>query len=103
MNSPCKRTKRHIMEMGDKISTLTINCSTKLNQCTSWLCTRSNGTNDRQRTPSATEVHHGPNPSPAGSCGDDDSHPPPKNCYRLVMLGYVFVCKLMCQVGSKYL
>lgn len=102
MGSPCNRTKRHIMEMGDKISSFTIDCSSRLNRCTSWLCTRSNRMNqnvngsagaaaaagsDKQRTPSASEVHHGPGPSPAGSCGDDDSHPPPKNCYRLVMLG----------------
>lgn len=92
MGSPCNRTKQHIIEMGDKISAFTFECSSKLNQCTSWLCTRSNGIHDRQRTPS-TEVHHGPNPSPAGSCGDDDSHPPPKNCYRLVMLGSARVGK----------
>lgn len=80
------------MDMGDKISSFTISCSSKLNQCTSWLCTRSNkANNDKYGAVSSSEVQQGPGPSPVGSCGDDDSHPPPKNCYRLVMLGYCFI------------
>lgn len=39
-----------------------------------------------QRTPS-TETFQGPEPSPTGVTAYDDSVPPPKNCYRLVMLG----------------
>lgn len=62
-------------------------CTNRLNRCSTWFCSRNNDTTmDRTRSPSV-DVFQGPGPSPgsAGSC--DDSVPPPKNCYRLVMLG----------------
>lgn len=52
----------------------------------SWLCRRGAGAGEE----SETERAPGPSvPLPQG-CGDDAA-PPPKNCYRLVMLGWVRV------------
>lgn len=73
------------MDVGGKISTFTMECTSRFNRCGTWFCSRNNGaTLDRPRSPSS-DVFQGPGPSP-GSSGDD-SNPPPKNCYRLVMLG----------------
>ncbi|GBP15752.1 hypothetical protein EVAR_93937_1 [Eumeta japonica] len=44
-------------------------------RCGTWLCRRVNEEPDRSPGPS-TPAQHG-----------DDAAPPPKNCYRLVMLG----------------
>lgn len=90
-SSACSRTKRHLLEVGDKISAFTMGCSTKMNRCTTWLCAKNGGGgnlhsyNDVQ-SPTA-EVMQGPGPSPGSSGSCDDSQPPAKNCYRLVMLG----------------
>lgn len=62
-----------------------------LSMCSSWLCTR----NDKEKiaTPSRDQsssvVTSGPGPSPGSSTSCDDVVPPPKNCYRLVVLGNV--------------
>lgn len=86
-NSPCSRTKKHLIEVGDKINSFTMECSDRLGRCSSWLCSRSHGTqSDRPGSPSA-DVFSGPGPSPGSSGSCDDSQPPAKNCYRLVMLG----------------
>lgn len=79
------------MDVGGKISSFT--------KCGTWFCARSNDDDvggggamsrasgaDRQRSPSL-DAFQGPGPSPGGSASCDDSVPPPKNCYRLVMLG----------------
>lgn len=89
--TPCSRTKHHIMEVGDKISSFTMVCTSRLNQCATWLCGRKqNSASDSQQQSPSDDVIQGPGPSPGstGSCGDD-SQPPPRNCYRLVMLGWV--------------
>lgn len=86
-NSPCSRTKRHLLEVGDKISAFTVECSQKVNKCTTWFCTNRNNGPQYAEDKSFGEVMHGPGPSPGSSGSCDDSQPPPKNCYRLVMLG----------------
>lgn len=67
-------------------------CSNRINRCATWLCGKTQNNNNISEHPSSplTEVTQGPGPSPgsSGSCGDD-SQPPPRNCYRLVMLGYL--------------
>lgn len=95
-STACGRTRKHLMDVGGKIGSFT----TRLNGCGSWFCVRrhagggggSTGSDrtsetppDRARTPS-TDTYHGPGPSP-GAGSYDDSIPPAKNCYRLVMLG----------------
>lgn len=76
------------MDVGDKISTFTMGCTNRLNRCGSWFCSRRRNSSANERPPSpASDIFQGPGPSPgSGSCGDD-SQPPPKNCYRLVVLG----------------
>lgn len=81
-NSPCSRTRRHLLEVGDKITT--------------WFCTNRMGSSAQQEDKSFGEVMHGPGPSPGSSGSCDDSQPPAKNCYRLVMLGWVKRGLLMC-------
>lgn len=86
-STPCSRTKYHLMEVGGKISSFTMECSNRINRCATWLCGRSrNGSSDNQRSP-GDDVVQGPGPSPGSTGTCDDSQPPPKNCYRLVMLG----------------
>ncbi|XP_026481057.1 dexamethasone-induced Ras-related protein 1-like [Ctenocephalides felis] len=84
-------------------------CSSTLGRCAGWLCGKtgfaspgennnaavaghntSNG--DRPASP-VIEIMHGPGPSPGSSGSCDDSQPPLKNCYRLVMLGSARVGK----------
>ena len=73
-NSPCSRTRRQLLEVGDKITT--------------WFCTTRMGSSGGQHEDkSFGEVMHGPGPSPGSSGSCDDSQPPARNCYRLVMLG----------------
>lgn len=90
---------RQVNDVTDRLSHLKMECSTQLNKCASWLCKRSssgNGSaggnlNDRQRSPSVDMIHHhsaAMNASPIGSGGvEDDSQPPARNCYRLIVLG----------------
>jgi hypothetical protein len=86
-NSPCSKTKKHLCDVSDKISSFSMECSSRLNRCATLICSRNTVPEmDRPRTPS-TEVSHGPGPSPGSSGSCDDSVPPAKNCYRLVMLG----------------
>ena len=87
----CSRTKSHLLEVGDKISSFSMECSNRINRCANWFCTRNINTSTEHRpsSPSA-DVTQGPGPSPGSSGSCDDSQPPPRNCYRLVMLGYVF-------------
>lgn len=91
--TPCSRTKQHLLEVGDKIRGFTMECSNRINRCATWLCVKTQNTNNTSEHPNSplTEVTQGPGPSPgsSGSCGDD-SQPPARNCYRLVMLGYLF-------------
>ncbi|XP_055383723.1 GTP-binding protein Rhes [Condylostylus longicornis] len=135
------------MELGDKIGTFSMECSTRINKCGTWFCTRNNYNNsnnnnnnnnnlfndingggsgsnsnsqiDDEEQPITSqyqqqqkqqqlsnnqqqqqingptkpsnqithEIVQGPGPSPGSSGSCDDSEPPPKNCYRLVMLG----------------
>lgn len=86
-SSSCSRTKRHLLEVTDKISAFTVECSNKVNRCTTWLCTNrnSNGQQHSDDKSFGEIMHPGQSPGSSGSC--DDSQPPPKNCYRLVMLG----------------
>lgn len=85
--TPCSRTKYHLMEVGDKISSFTMECTNRINKCAMWLCGRSrNNAPDEQRSPT-DDIVQGPGPSPGSTGSCDDSQPPPKNCYRLVMLG----------------
>lgn len=79
------------MDVGGKISSFTMECTSRFNRCGTWFCARNNGTTssasvDRPRSPSS-DVFQGPGPSPGSSGSCDDSIPPAKNCYRLVMLG----------------
>lgn len=61
-----------------------------LSMCSNWLCAKTD--KEKASTPSgechpAAVVTSGPGPSPGSSNSCDDVVPPPKNCYRLVMLG----------------
>lgn len=85
----CGRTRKHLRDVGGKIGSFT----SRMGCCRSWFCLRpgagqpgSTSAADRQRTPS-TDTFQGPEPSPGSVGSYDDSVPPPKNCYRLVMLG----------------
>lgn len=87
----CGRTRKHLRDVGCKIGSFTMDCTSRLGWCRSWFCMRPNdglagSAADRQRTPS-TDTFQGPEPSPGSVGSYDDSVPPPKNCYRLVMLG----------------
>ncbi|KAL5291592.1 RASD2 family protein [Megaselia abdita] len=97
-------------------------CSTRANKCGTWLCSRTNGgpqyhnpsekfenslsnngpvTNSSASSPCGTGtptkpsvvIQHGPGPSPVSSVSCDETEPPPKNCYRLVVLGSARVGK----------
>lgn len=62
-----------------------------LSMCSSWLCAKTDKEN-KVSTPSgdchpAAVVTSGPGPSPGSSNSCEDVVPPPKNCYRLVVLG----------------
>lgn len=87
----------------DAIAVAAMECSSSLGRCAGWLCGKtgfaSPGENnnaavaghntlsgDRPASP-VIEIMHGPGPSPGSSGSCDDSQPPLKNCYRLVMLG----------------
>ena len=69
-------------------------CTNRFNRCGTWFCSRNNVAGsggsasqmDRARSPSS-DIFQGPGPSPGSSGSCDDSQPPAKNCYRLVMLG----------------
>ncbi|XP_056640002.1 GTP-binding protein Rhes isoform X2 [Diorhabda sublineata] len=63
-----------------------------LSACTNWLCTKRQQ-NGVQTTPQDYQsvVTSGPGPSPVSSTSCDDVVPPSKNCFRLVMLGDLFV------------
>lgn len=59
--------------------------------CSSWLCAKTDKEN-KASTPAgdchpAAVVTSGPGPSPGSSNSCEDVVPPPKNCYRLVVLG----------------
>lgn len=89
--------KQAVNDVTDRFSHFTMECSSQLNKCTSWLTKRTTGggsgnLSERQRSPSADMIHHSSNmmmsSSPVGSTAvDDDSQPPPRNCYRLIVLG----------------
>lgn len=85
-----RRTKKQVNDVTERLSHFTMECSSQLNKCASWLCKRSSGNlNERQRSPSADMIHHptAMNASPAGSGVMDDDGPPARNCYRLIVLG----------------
>lgn len=64
-----------------------------LSTCTNWLCSK---TENKEKNPiTSTEFStittSGPGPSPGSSNSCDDVIPPSKNCYRLVMLGKLYI------------
>lgn len=68
------------------------------NMCSSWLCAKTDNKEKPPATPpgdynSAIATASGPAPSPGSSSSCDDAVPPPKNCYRLVVLGSARVGK----------
>lgn len=110
------RTKKYLNIVSDKLSTFSMECSTRANKCGTWLCSRTNGgpqyhnpsekfenslsnngpvSNSSASSPCGTGtptkpsvvIQHGPGPSPVSSVSCDETEPPPKNCYRLVVLG----------------
>lgn len=81
-----------VNDVSERFSHFTMECSSQLNKCASWLCKRttSGNLNERQRSPSADMIHHSANfnSSPVATSGiEDDSQPPARNCYRLIVLG----------------
>lgn len=112
------RTKKYLNFVSDKLSTFSMECSTRANKCGTWLCSRTTNGGPQYHNPSeklenlitnndpvsnssassspcgtgtptkpSVIIQHGPGPSPVSSVSCDDSEPPPKNCYRLVVLG----------------
>lgn len=111
------RTKKYLNIVSDKVSTFSMECSTRVNKCGTWLCSRTNGgpqyhnpsekfensfsnngaavSTSSASSPGGTGtptkpsvvIQHGPGPSPVSSVSCDETEPPPKNCYRLVVLG----------------
>lgn len=91
-NTLCGKTKRHLMDISDKLSKASMVCTNRLNRCSTWFnTTRSSDksstidSGDYPKVPMSPELIQGSGQSPSASY--DDSVPPPKNCYRLVMLG----------------
>lgn len=69
-----------------------------LSMCSSWLCAKTDKEN-KASTPSgdcnpSAVVTSGPGPSPGSSNSCEDVVPPPKNCYRLVVLGKQYSSQL---------
>ncbi|XP_055845515.1 GTP-binding protein Rhes [Episyrphus balteatus] len=102
------RTKDHFINIASRIGTCKMECSTRLNKCGTWFCSRTNNNNNNNNMtfnsgnnelngakpiPFTSEIVQGPGPSPGSSGSCDDSEPPAKNCYRLVMLGSARVGK----------
>ncbi|XP_019867870.1 GTP-binding protein Rhes [Aethina tumida] len=87
-----------------------------ISSCTNWLCTRKDGAAGEkmanhhphgplERKDVQPVVTSGPGPSPGSSNSCDDVIPPPKNCYRLVMLGSSRVgktCLVSRFLGGKF-
>lgn len=63
------------------------NTTMNLSSCASWICKGNLHKSPPTPTEYTTTVTSGPGPSPGSSGSCDDVVPPPKNCYRLVMLG----------------
>lgn len=91
-----QRSSSKVGNVSEKFCNFTLECTSQLNKCASWLCkSRSAGGNSfgeiRRRSPSVDMLHHATstiNSSPAGAgVVDDDSQPPARNCYRLIVLG----------------
>lgn len=81
--------------------------------CMNWLCPQGNAKTSAitspketvEASPIETMVTTGPNPSPGSSNSCEDAQPPPKNCYRLVMLGSARVgktCLVARFLGGKF-
>lgn len=63
------------------------NTTMNLSSCASWICKGNLHKSPPTPTEYTTTITSGPGPSPGSSGSCDDVVPPPKNCYRLVMLG----------------
>lgn len=60
-----------------------------LSACASWICKGNTKSPPTPTEHNMTTVQSGPGPSPGSSGSCDDIIPPPKNCYRLVVLGEI--------------
>lgn len=80
-----------------KLCNFTLECTAQLNKCAAWFCKSRSaggtklGLKSKGRSPSVDMLHHATSTissSPAGTGAvDDDSQPPARNCYRLIVLG----------------
>lgn len=73
-----------------------------LSACASWICKGNTKSPPTPTEHTMTMVQSGPGPSPGSSGSCDDIVPPPKNCYRLVVLGKLYIHCLYSHKVLKY-